>query len=188
MSDPISACPGAEFHGAITIKDAGVVGMITLRGDLSDERLAKAVKSATGLAMPAVRGVKRGAKGGVAWMSPDELLLFVDYAKADQTVEALNGALNGSHFLAVNVSDARAMFTLEGPGVRDVIAKGSPANMDANALPLGEIRRSRLGQLAVAFWLEAEGRGNLVCFRSVGAHVFNWLCVAGEAETLPNVH
>lgn len=188
MSEAVSACQGAKFAGAIRVEDAGVQGMITLRGDLSDENLAKAVKSVTGLAMPAARGVKRGAKGGVAWMSPDELLLFVDYEAADAMVEKLNKALAGGHFLAVNVSDARAMFSLTGTGVRDVIAKGSPANLDPVALPEGKIRRSRIGQLAVAFWFDAPDQGHIVCFRSVGAHIFNWLSVASESDTLPGVH
>lgn len=188
MSDAVSVLNGAEFNGAVTIRDAGLKGMITLRGDLAHEATALAVKSATGQAMPAARGIRQGKNGAVAWMSPDELLLMVDYDKADATVAKLEKALAGQHALAVNVSDARAMFTLTGQGVRDVIAKGSPADMSRAALPVGEMRRSRLGQLAAGFWLSDDTTLHVVCFRSVGAHVFKWLQTAAAKDTLPGFH
>jgi sarcosine oxidase, subunit gamma len=185
MSNVISAAHGASFDGAVRVQDAGVKGMITVRGDLSSAKMAKAVKAAVGMGMPDVRGVKTGAKGGVAWMSPDELMLFCDYSDADGVVDKLEKALKGEHSLAVNVSDARAIFTLTGKGVREVIAKGSPADMSVDGLPLGEMRRSRLGQIAVAFWLTKEGELELVCFRSVGQFVYEWLCNGAAKDTLP---
>lgn len=185
MSEAVSVMQGAEFGGAVTVADAGLRGMITLRGDLKDEKIAAAVKSAVGLAMPKQRGIKEGTKGAVAWMSADELMLFVPYQAAAATVEKLEKALKGVHHLAVNVSDARAMFTLSGAGTREVIAKGAPADLSPDALKTGEIRRTRIGQIAAAFWLSDEETMNVVCFRSVGEHMFNWLSVAAETDTLP---
>ncbi|MCA8867556.1 MAG: sarcosine oxidase, gamma subunit family protein [Rhodobacteraceae bacterium] len=185
MSEAVSALNGAEFNGAVRISEAGLLGMITLRGDLEDAKLAAAVKAAVGLAMPAKRGVRDGKKGSVAWMSPDELLLMLPYAGADQTVARLDKSLEGVHHLAVNVSDARAVFHLEGRGLREVIAKGSPADLSSMGLPVGEVRRTRLGQVAVAFWLSDEDHLTLICFRSVGAHVFAWLKNAAAEGTLP---
>ena len=185
MSNAVSVVDGASQSGNVTVADAGLKGMITLRGDLASEKMAKAVKSAVGLGMPAGRGIKTGSKGGVAWMSPDELLLFCDYEAADATVAKLEKALTGEHFLAVNVSDARASFSISGAAAREVIAKGSPADLSPEGLKVGEIRRSRLGQVAVAFWLTDETTIELVCFRSVGAFVYKWLCVAAQDDSLP---
>ena len=187
MSEAVSAMAGAKFNGAVRVSDAGLKGMITLRGDLTDEAVVAAVKLVTGQAMPKPRGVKEGKKGGVAWMSPDELLLLVEYDTADVAVEKLSAALADTHHLAVNVSDARAVFRLEGAGVREVIAKGSPADLSPEGLGLGEIRRSRLGQLAAAYWLSDAETMHVVCFRSVGEHVYNWLVNAAEEGTLPKV-
>jgi sarcosine oxidase subunit gamma len=187
MSNAISIKGGAEFNGAGLVRDAGLKGMITLRGDLSSGKMAKAVQKTTGLAMPAPREILLNGDSGVAWMSPDELLLFCAYAQADAFVDTLDEALKGTHFLAVNVSDARARFSLQGQGVREVIAKGSPANMSPLALQPGEIRRTRLGQVAVAFWMLDADRLELVCFRSVGAFVYDWLCVAAAEHSLPEV-
>jgi len=187
MSDAVSVLKGAEFTGAVTVRDAGLAGMITLRGDFGDEKLAKAVKSAVGLTLPAVRQIKHGKKGAVAWMSPDELLLFTDYEAADSIVSRLEAALSDTHHLAVNVSDARAMFTLSGAGLREVVAKGAPADLSPKGLPIGKVRRTRLGQVAAAFWLSDEETLSIVCFRSVGAFVYDWLCHAAAKGTLPGV-
>ncbi|MCB1368410.1 MAG: sarcosine oxidase subunit gamma [Rhodobacteraceae bacterium] len=187
MSEAVSSMAGAEFSGAVDIREDGLQGMVTLRGDLGDAKIAGAVKAAVGLAMPKARQIKQGKNGGVAWMSPDEVLLLCDHAGADALVAKLDRALEGVHHLAVNVSDARAMFTLTGTGVREVIAKGAPADLSPAGLPIGEIRRSRIGQIAAAFWLSEAETMHVVCFRSVGAHMFRWLENAAAADTLPGV-
>jgi sarcosine oxidase subunit gamma len=185
MSEAQSILNGASFDGAVRVADAGLRGMITLRADLSDATVAQAVKAAVGLALPKPRQVKDGKKGGIAWMSPDELMLFVDYADADEVVTKLAAALDGVHHLAVNVSDARATFTLTGADVRQVIAKGAPADLSPAGLPVGEIRRTRIGQIAAAFWLSDDDSMTVICFRSVGMHVFQWLKTAAAPGTLP---
>ncbi len=185
MSNAVSALQDAVFKGSVTIKDAGLQGMITLRGDLSSDALAKAVKTATGTAIPETGCINSGKKGAAAWMSPDELLLLVDYAQAETIVAKLDKALAGTHMLASNVSDARAVFTIEGKGIRDVLAKGSPADMSAGTLGINTLRRTRLGQLPVAFWLGSETTATVICFRSVGEHVFNWLSTAAQKGSLP---
>jgi sarcosine oxidase subunit gamma len=188
MSNAVSALQGASFKGSVTVKEAGLQGMITVRGDLSSDVLAKAVKAATGVAMPAAGKINSGAKGSAAWMSPDELLLLVDYAVTSATIAKLEKALSGTHSLVVNVSDARAIFTLDGKSIRDVLAKGAPANLSANAFVVGDMRRSRLGQLPVAFWLSSEDKASVICFRSVGEHVFNWLKSAALKGTIPKYY
>ncbi len=185
MSEAISVLNGATFRGAIEITEAGLQGMITLRGDLASAALAKAVKAATGAEMPDVRRITTGDKGRVAWMSPDELLLLVDYAEADAITAALGEALEGEHHMATNVSDARTMFRLNGQGAPEVLAKGAPVDLSPQAFGVGDLRRSRIGQLAAAFWMVDADTFEVVCFRSVGEFLFDWLCVAAEEGSLP---
>jgi len=185
MSEAVSVLGGISHQGQVLVKDAGLRGMITLRGDLSDESLARAVTAALGLGLPDARRINEGEKGAVAWMSPDELLLFCPYEQAEAVVARLDHALVGSHYLAVNVSDARAMFTLSGAGLREVVAKGAPVDLSPRGLEIGEIRRSRIGQIAAAFWLSDEETLHVVCFRSVGVHLFNWLKNAAEVGSMP---
>jgi sarcosine oxidase subunit gamma len=112
----------------------------------------------------------------------------VDYANADTAVAKLDKALAKKHMLAVNVSDARAVFNLDGKSIRDVLAKGSPADMSKHALEVGDIRRTRIGQLPVAFWFDTETTATVVCFRSVGEHIFDWLKTAAQKGTTPDFH
>jgi sarcosine oxidase subunit gamma len=46
------------------------------------------------------------------------------------------------------------------------------------AFPAGEIRRTRLAQIAAAFWMPQEGTVELVCFRSVAQYAFDLLTQA----------
>ena len=173
MSNAVSTLNGASFDGYVRVEEQGLVGMITLRGDLASKALAKAVKSATGSAMPGQGEIASGDKGRVGWMSPDELLLIVDHSAANDMVAALTKALAGEHALAVNVSDARTVFRITGAAAREVVAKVSPA--DVNALSSGQLRRTRIAQIPAAFHLIDEETAELVCFRSVGKYAFDLL-------------
>jgi sarcosine oxidase subunit gamma len=173
MSDPVSVLGGRVAGGAVTVRDAGLVGMVTLRGDLA--ALAGAVREVAGVDVPGVNRVAMNGDRGAVWMSPDELLVMVPYVEAGAAVAALDAALASVHHLAVDVSDARAVMRLEGAGAREVLGKLSPADLTPAAFGPGQVRRSRLGQVAAAFWCEAEDRWTVVCFRSVGDYAFKLL-------------
>lgn len=175
MSDAISALSGARATGYVTVTEAGLRGMITLRGDLGATKLKAAVKKLTGADVPLVRQITVNADRGVAWMSPDELLLMVPYVEADSSVAALAKALNGTHHLVANVSDARALFRVEGATVREVLAKISPADLSPAGFAPRQVCRTRLAQVAGAFWLTDDETAEVVCFRSVAAYVFGLL-------------
>ncbi|MEZ5715636.1 MAG: sarcosine oxidase subunit gamma family protein [Paracoccaceae bacterium] len=179
MSEPVSALAGASFEGIARVEEAGLVGMVTLRGDLAGAAMATAVKVATDAAIPGQRQVLRAGGYCVAWMSPDELLILCPHEAADQVVTSLEKSLQGAHFLAVNVSDARAVFEVSGPQARDVMAKLMP--VDFAGFAPGKIRRSRLAQVPAAVWMPEEGRFRVVCFRSVATYVFDVLSVAAQA-------
>ena len=173
MSEAISALPGARYTGMIDLAEAGPRGMIALRGDLALPALSAALQEAFGAGMPAQRRVSTGAKGNVAWMSPDELLLFVDYHSVATVVAGLETALTGEFVSIADVSDARAVFTLKGAQARDVLAKLCP--VDFADLPVGGIRRSRAGQVAAAICREGEDEFTLICFRSVARYMWDML-------------
>ena len=121
MSNPVSALEGAAFEGFARVQEAGLRGMITIRGDLSSAKMKKAAKDALGAALPGQREVTFAGGAALAWMSPDELLAVVSYEDVGKTLAALDKALKGEHYLAVNVSDARAVFRVSGTGAREVI-------------------------------------------------------------------
>ena len=168
---------------AVRVSRVDPRGMVTLRGDLA--ALAGAVRAVTGCAVPEPRRVVLDGERGVAWMSPDELMLFVAPGAAAAAVEEIEAALAGVHHLAVDVSDARAVFRLEGAGAREVLAKGAPVDLAPAAFGVGDFRRTRLGQVAAAFWMPEAEVFELMCFRSVAGFVGAWLANAARAGSLP---
>ena len=182
MSEAVSALNGRVSDGATTVTDTGLRGMITLRFDPSDTTASTALSGVTGVAVPERRRVAQADDVTVAWMSPDELLIMVGYDEADAMVARISEALSGPVHLATNVSDARAVLSIKGPAAREAIAKGAPVDLSPGAFGIGEIRRSRLGQVAVAFWMTDQDAIELVCFRSVAGFVFDWLALATKDE------
>lgn len=174
----VSALAGAEASGLVTVREMGLQGMVSLRADLG--AAAGALEKVTGAKLPGQRGIGAGAKGTVAWMAPDEVMILCDHDAALQMVTDLTAALKGKHHLAVNLSDARAMFALEGEagGLKDVLAKITPADMAA--LAPGEMRRTRLQQVPAAIWFETETEARVICFRSVAQYVFDLLALSAK--------
>lgn len=172
MSEPVSALGGKTYRGFATIREVGPLGMITLRAKPGTAGLDKAIKAATGCAVPAQRRIVIDGDKAAGWMSPDEYLLVVPYAEVGKALEAVAKALKGQHHLAVDVSDARAVFEVEGPKAAEVLMKLSP--VDHSTLAEGELRRTRLAQVAGAFWRQGSGY-RIVCFRSVAGYVFGLL-------------
>ena len=75
--------------------------------------------------------------------------------------------------------DAQAVFTVTGAKAEQVIRKLSPA--DADGLADGEIRRTRIAQVAGAFWRSAPEEITVVTFRSVAGYVMGLLEVSARS-------
>ncbi len=179
MSKAVSALGGVSYTGFAVVAEAGLRGMITLRGDLGSAKMKKAVKAAAGTAVPAPRRILSAGDKAAAWMSPDELLILVPYGDAQATVAALEAGLAGEHHLVADVSDARAVFTIRGAKADQVLRKLCPVDFDT--LAEGEIRRTRTAQVAAAFWRSGPEEFTLVSFRSVAGYVMGLL----ETATRP---
>lgn len=171
MSEPVSALGGASFHGFAAIREIGPLGMITLRAK-GVKALEKAVKAVTGTKLPAPRRIEVNGDKACGWMSPDEYLLVLPYAEVAAALASLAKSLAGEHYLAVDVSDARAVFRVEGNRSSDVLRKLAPVDFDT--LEPGELRRTRTAQVAAALWHQDQGF-TLVCFRSVASYVMGLL-------------
>lgn len=181
MSEAVSALKNAVYTAGIAeISEMGAVGMITLRGDLAAKPLQKAAVAAAGVNVPDQRQCLTEGTGGMAWMSPDELLIMCAYDDANAKLADLRDKLAGTHALAVNVSDARAVFEVRGPHAREVMAKLAPVDLAPAAFTPGMFRRTRIAQVPAAFWMPQEGVFRIICFRSVAQYVFDVLSVAAQ--------
>jgi sarcosine oxidase subunit gamma len=181
MSNAISALGGRVATGDVTVKDVGLQGMISLRGDLSDKTLLRVCQSVTGAKAPDPRSMSIDGVNGFGWMAPDEALLLVAYDALPLALEAIDKALIKKHYLASNVSDARAHIVVNGPFADEVIAKLAPVDLHPDSFQIGDFRRSRLGQVAAAFWKSDAETFHLICFRSVAEYAFDLLAASAKA-------
>ena len=153
-------------------------GMIALRGDLSSEAFRAACTAATGTGFPDPLRAEVAGESGLAWMSPDEVLVLVPHARVQAVLDDLRNALQGTHFLAENLSDARAHFVVTGPDAREVMAKLAPVDLHPDAFRPGDFRRTRLAQVAAAFWMREDEGFEVICFASVADYVQDLLEVS----------
>lgn len=172
MSNVVSALGNASFAGFAKIREVGPLGMISLRAKPDVKGLAEAVRAAVGTGVPGQRQIEIAGGKAAGWMSPDEYLLVLPYGETDAALAAIAQAFGGVHHLAVTVSDARAVFRVEGAKADQVLAKLSP--VDFATLGPKELRRTRAAQVAAAFWKDGDGY-TLVCFRSVATYVMGLL-------------
>lgn len=177
----LSNIAALDGSGAVLVASHGPMGMVTLKADLSNKTTCAQIKKVLGTAVPKLRKISNG----IAWMAADELLIQLPEGQsADDLAARLNDEIKAP-VLAANVSDARAVFTLKGKGAREVLAKGAPVDLSPDAFSKGDFRRTRLGQIAVAFWMEADDEFCLVCFASMREFMYEWLCNAAQKDSLP---
>ncbi|MBN2631353.1 MAG: sarcosine oxidase subunit gamma [Rhodobacteraceae bacterium] len=177
MSDAISLMTEAGSDGFAKVRQIGPLGMITLRAKAGTKGLRAAVKAATGCALPDQRQIITSGDCAAGWMSPDETLLILPHAGVAAALRRIDHDLKGQHHLAVDVSDARAVFRIEGPKADQVLRKLCPVDFDR--LEPGELRRTRAAQVAAAFWKDDSGF-SLMCFRSVAGYVGDLLHVSAQ--------
>lgn len=181
MSDALSALNNvADAQGIAAISEIGPLGMITLRGDLDSTKIRKAAKAVAGSDCPDRGQCTYKGEHGLAWMSPDELLVMCPYQEVPAALDKMTKTLKGEHALMVNVSDARAVFELKGPQAREVMAKLAPVDLDPAVFTPGMFRRTRLAQVPAAFWMRDADTFQIICFRSVAQYVFDVLQVAAQ--------
>ena len=181
MSEADQSLEAVMFDGRVKVRRHGPLGMVLLRGDLGDDRF----RGAAGGDVPAPLCWTGGADGGVLWFSPDELLLLLPRNEATERAAGIGRDLDGVHHLAEDVSDARAVFTVEGDdvAVRETLARLTPADVSPGAAPKGTCRRTRLGQVPAALRFD-EGRVDVFVFRSVAGYVAALLAEAASGAPL----
>ena len=181
MSEPVTALNGASYvDGIARVDEVPLQGMITVRADLKDKPVQKALQSIVKGDLPTAGTARLSGDTGLAWMSPDEILVLCDYATVEQTLAQLTKALAGVNALAVNVSDARASFRIKGAHARDALGKLCPVDFSPEVFVQGMFRRTRMAQVPAALWQSGRGRYSVICFRSQARYVYDLLSVAAQ--------
>ncbi len=162
-------------------------GMVAIRGDLTDAGFVAALQAATGCAVPEIRQSTQAGDTRVLWMSTDEVMVFCEWGAAPGIVEAFMEKAGDTHVLALDVSDARAVFRVSGEKAWRVLAKGAPVDLAPGQFGTGEIRRTRIATVAAGIVKTGDDEFEVFCFRSLAAYLWNWLCVGAGAESLSDL-
>ena len=168
-----------------SVRSVAELGMIMIKGDLADRQFRDAIGETFGPDVPRKREAVQDGDRMVAWMAPDELLATVAHADIGDVVSELIKCLDGVHALVLDVSDLRVVFELEAEIARDVLAKGTPADVSPENFPRGKFIRSRIGQIQAAFWWDGDRAARIVCRRSESEYLRVWLEKAASDESRP---
>jgi len=168
------------FEGLVKVTKMPQRGMITLRGDLAAASIQDASTAIGDVSFPGQGGCTCVGERGVAWMSPDELLVMCPHAELAQNLTTMRATLEGTHHLLQDVSDARVIFRLEGEAGREVLAKLCPVDLSPAAFQPGHFRRTRMAQIACAFWMPHAASFELIVFSSVADYAWGVLTHAAN--------
>jgi len=187
MSNGDTVMEATRFEGYVTVVQTNPLGMITLRGNFGSKPFDNALKKVIGIDLPRTRQITKRGTSTVAWMSPDELLVLCSLEDKATFMGSLQKELGKRHAMVVDVSDARITFDLTGGKVREVIAKLAPVDLSPGRFEPGEVRRTRFGQIAAAFWLVSQEEAKVICFRSFGDYMFKQLKAASRPGSELNI-
>ena len=148
-------------------------GLMNMRnsGDVS-----KIMSRHFGTALP--QGANRFSVSGdrrALWLGPDESLLMCADQDAAELHRTLSTQLSGQHFQLTLLSDALAIYELNGPYVRDILAKGYALDLHVSAFQPGQCAQSNMDRVAVTLICEKENSFRLICRTSFADYVETWL-------------
>jgi sarcosine oxidase gamma subunit len=139
---------------------------------------AQAAAQAAGLVWPDSPGALTGDDPWMAWRSPQEVLLIGLRSAPLQTLLQSLAPGRCATALALDLSEALAVFELHGPMIDDWLSH----LVDALAIPrqIGRVTRCRLADVPVLLMRLDPERVWLVADRPTAPYLGNWLAYAHE--------
>ncbi len=159
--------------------------IVNIRGNAADPAFAAAVKSATGVDLPAkANTVSSNGDRRILWLGPNEWWVTAKDGEAAGLVEALRGAFAGQHATACDVSESRAIITLKGPKAREVLMRGISLDLHPRVFGIGQCAQTGLSRCNVLLHQVGEGpRFEIYVLKSFSDYLWRWLeQIAGDFD------
>lgn len=169
----------------VVMSEAGHRTIINIRGNAQDPAFAEAVKSATGVDLPAKANTVAGTGARqILWLGPNEWWVTGADGEADALVEALRGAFTGQHATACDVSESRAVLSLKGPKTREVLARGVSLDLHPKVFGIGQCAQTGLSRCNVLLHQVGEGpHFEIYVLKSFSDYLWRWLeQIAGDFD------
>tara|TARA_A100001011_G_scaffold304492_1_gene318810 strand:+ start:30 stop:605 length:576 start_codon:yes stop_codon:yes gene_type:complete len=160
-------------------------GMLTIRTKLISKKFQNIIKKVLKLNVPKNLEISSNKGLYLAWMSPDELLVISKNKKEIMEIKSrILNSLDALESLVLDVSSSRTVFSIKSSFWRELLAKGTPINLYPSEFSTSSFRRTRLGQVSVAFWIVKDDHIYVLCGRSFSEFFFKWLCNAADEKSI----
>lgn len=177
----VRTAPASEKAG-VSLGQRRFLGKVNLRGDAGDGPLARAVRDALDLELPAANRAEVGEAASLLRVGPDEwLAIGGSLADAWELSQRLSAALEGHHAAATDVSSGWAAIRLGGAESKTVLRKGCTLDLDPPRFQAGHCAATRLGNADVVLHQvddDHDGSGGLYDIyvpRSYAFSLWHWL-------------
>jgi sarcosine oxidase subunit gamma len=168
-----SVCGLAERRG---------VAKLAVRGAARDPAFLHAAARAIGLALPLTPCTASAGDAVTAlWLGPDEWLVVSDRHGPEALGDRLRAALAGLAVAVTDVSDARLIFRVSGPGTPDLLAQGCRLDLHPRAFAPGACAQTLLARVPVLLHRPADEPDlDVYVGRSYADYLWSWLVDAGR--------
>jgi sarcosine oxidase subunit gamma len=166
-ANPTGGAVGLVFHAIDHL------GKLNIRGDHS---LEAAVKAATGCNFPPLANQFEAAgERRVVWLGPNEYLLLCESGKEKALHDTLTSTIKTGYFAITDVSDSMCAFSLSGPAVRKVLAKGCSLDLHPSQFGAGKCAQSLLAHAGITLMALSDVAFILICRTSFAPYIHDWL-------------
>ncbi|HML91192.1 sarcosine oxidase subunit gamma family protein [Methyloceanibacter sp.] len=172
------AAPGRygkrDGDAGVTASERKNLGLATIAARKGQEAALKAaIQSAYGADLPdgSTSAVGKGVR--FIGIGPGQWFAVSDSLANEALADELSTKLQGLASIADH-SSGRAVMRIEGPAVKDALAKGLAIDLDPRVFVDGAAATSTLSHMGVLLWRDGDAY-DVALFRSVGGSFWGWL-------------
>ena len=168
----------SDNESVVLVEEVNDFGLIIVKANFSDSKIRDLLQTSTGLKLPKNGRISIGKNLSIGWMSNDEHAIIIKNDDVDRFVTKITEKMKGYEHLCLNMSDSRRCFKLLGYGWREILSKGTPADLRSGVFGVGGFRRTRVANVAVAMWVISDKEAYVFSTYSVGDFILDWLRTA----------
>ena len=160
----------------VTIQIQANLSHINLRGSPENLEFVRAATNLLGQELPVIANTMTLGKLRIYWLGPNEWLILTSVDGSPKLVTQLREALQGQHASVTELSGGQVTMRINGPHVRDVLAKGSTLDFHPAEFEVGACAQSGLTKANILIGLiDEEPVFEIVVGRSFAEYLVLWL-------------
>lgn len=167
----------SSADSGVHLRERPFLGFINLRGDPEDDAFAGAVRDVTGIDLPREPNTfVDNDRCRAIWLGPDEWYLVTGAGDELDTLERLEGALEGQHFAINDLTSGLTTISISGPDARALLQKGCTLDLHPRVFGEGQCAQTLLAKSGVLIlYCGDEPSFELVVRRSFADYLFLWI-------------